>query len=168
MVAFGHTAVGAIVGYYAYQMLIPGDPISGLLITGTAGVISHYIMDTVPHGHFFRGSEYKKKIMPVIIFDLAVSVILYTLTAYYFSGNNLIFTLFILFGIGGSQLPDILDGLIYTGRLPRKGVLKWENSFHTATHWHGKHDKVLLLSIWDFWQVAVFFLGLYLLLTVNI
>ncbi len=164
MVAFGHTAIGAIVGYYAFQQLGDGNPATGLIITGTAGLLSHYIMDTVPHGHFFKGGEYKQKILPVILFDLGLSILLYLTTAFYFSGGNILFTLIILFGIGGSQLPDILDGLIYIGKIKNKGLIELENRFHISTHWHGKHNNVLLWSIWDIWQVGFFFLGLYLLL----
>jgi len=168
MVAFGHTSVGAIVGYIAFQQLGTDNPIQGLLITGTVGVISHYIMDCVPHGHFFRHGEYKSKVLPVIIFDLALSVIIYLAVAYYFSNQNILFTFYILFGIGGSQLPDILDGLIYIGVLKSKGILKVENNIHIATHWHGKKNKVLLWSLWDIWQIGFFLFGLYLLVTSNI
>lgn len=164
MVAFGHTAVGAIIGYYAYQTLTPGNPYAGLIITGTVGVVSHYIMDTIPHGHYFKHSEYKSKIIPTIILDLALPILLYLACAYYFSNSNILFTLFILFGIGGSQLPDILDGLIYTGFIKKNGLLKMENNIHTSTHWHGKFDNVLLFSFWDIWQIGFFFLGLYLLI----
>lgn len=168
MVAFGHTAIGAIVGYYAFQQLGDGNPATNLVITGTAGFISHYIMDCVPHGHFFRHGEYKSKVLSVIIFDLALSVILYLATAYYFSDQNILFTLFILFGIGGSQLPDILDGLIYIRVLKAKGILKVENNFHIATHWHGKKNNIILWSLWDIWQIGFFIFGLYLLITSNI
>ena len=165
MVAFGHTAVGALVGVYSYQYLDNGNPIEGLLITGTIGVISHYIFDAIPHGHFFREKEYQKKVGYVIVFDLFLSVLIYLVTAFTFSQANYLYVLYILFGIGGSQLPDILDGLIYTKRLPKAGLFKWEFDFHTGTHWHGKHEKTLLWSIWDTWQVFVFFIGLYILLT---
>jgi hypothetical protein len=164
MVAFGHTAVGALVGLASYQQFGNSDPISGLIITGAVGVVSHYVMDCFPHGHFFREKDYKKKVGLVIIFDLFLSVALYILTAYYFSTFNILYTLYILFGIGGSQLPDILDGLIYIGILPKKGLLKVEHHLHTATHWHGKKEKAILWNIWDIWQIVIFFSGLYILL----
>ena len=160
MVAFGHTAVGAIVGIYTYQHLGATDPITGLLVAGTVGVVSHYIADTIPHGHFFPEKEYRQKVGYAIVFDLFLSILVYL-------SSNILFTLFVLFGIGGSQLPDVVDGLIYTKRLPNKGLLKLEHSFHLATHWHGTKEKTLLWSIWDTWQIALFFFGLYLLLTVN-
>lgn len=165
MVAFGHTAIGALIGAYTYQYLGDANPAYGLLVAGSAGLISHYLFDSIPHGHFFREDQYQKKVGLVIVFDLAFSVIIYLLTAFTFSQANWLYVLYILYGIGGSQLPDILDGLIYTKRLPKTGILKWEFQFHNETHWHGKHQKALLWSIWDTWQVLLFFFGLYVLLT---
>ena len=164
MVAFGHTAIGALVGLAAYQQFGNTDPYTGLIIAGTAGVVSHYIMDCFPHGHFFREKDYKKKVGMVIIFDLFLSIALYLLTAYYFSSSNLLYTAYILFGIGGSQLPDILDGLMYIGFLEKKGLIKLEHKLHNATHWHGRKEKAILWSIWDIWQIVIFFVGLYILL----
>ena len=53
MIAIGHTSVGVIVGTAAYQLL--PDTISlpwQVIITGTAGIASHYLMDLMPHGHY--------------------------------------------------------------------------------------------------------------------
>ncbi len=168
MVAFGHTAVGALIGLTAYNYLGSSNPYLGLAAAGSAGVISHYIFDCLPHGHFFREHKFKKNIWLVIIFDLFLSVAVYLVTAYQFSDFNALYTLYILFGIAGSQLPDIIDGLIYIGFLPNKGVLKLENDFHILTHWHGKREKALLWSKWDTWQILLFFIGLYILLTTKI
>ena len=159
MVAFGHTAIGAIIGTIAFQQLQNTDPLSGLLITGTVGVISHYIMDAVPHGHFFTERDYKKRVGRVIIFDLFLSIVIFLGTAFYTSNSNVLYTLYIFFAIGGAQLPDILFGLIHLGFLPKKGLIKIENELHIATHWHGKKDKVLIWSIWDIWQVAIFLIA---------
>ena len=53
MIAFGHTAVGAAIGYYSFTYFGSGQPVEALLVAGTVGVISHYITDIIPHGHFF-------------------------------------------------------------------------------------------------------------------
>lgn len=164
MVAFGHTAVGGIIGVVAFSYIHPySDPVVGLLQTGAIGVISHYIMDFVPHGHFFREHEYKKNVFYVIVFDLFLSVLLYTGLSLYLSEYNLLFTLYVLFGIGGSQLPDIIDGLMYVGILPKKGLLQVEHDLHVATHWHGKREKALLWGWADLWQVSVFLIGVLVL-----
>ncbi len=154
MVSFGHSAVGVMVGSAAYNFLGQGNLIEGLVITGGAGVISHYIMDTFPHGHFSMPGGYKKGILKIIIFDLFLSVILFLGLTYFKFGFSENF-LYILFGIGGSQLPDVVDGLIYTGFLKAKGILKIENELHEGLHWHGRGAKTLLLGTRDIWQVLM-------------
>jgi hypothetical protein len=150
MVSFGHTAVGVIVGVTTFQYLGQADLATGLIIAGSAGVISHYIADFIPHGHFNMPKGYKKDILKIIVFDLFLSIILFLGITYLKQGFSRHFW-YILFGIGGSQLPDVIDGLIYTNLLKAKGILKAENNLHEAVHWHG----VLHLGKKDIWQVLV-------------
>lgn len=159
MIAFGHTAIGAAIGLTSYNLLQGSDIAVGLVVTGSVGVISHYIADFIPHGHFFGPSGYKTKILPVIIFDVLLSVILFLGTTH-FLGASPEKLLYILFGIGGSQLPDILDGLIYIDLLPKKGIFKIENNFHRLTHWHGMDENARLLGPTDIWQATVVTLSL--------
>ncbi len=161
MVAFGHTAVGTLVGIAAYQVFGQGDIALGLIATGFLGILSHYLMDFVPHGHFFRGSKnYEKLIIWVIILDLALPVI-FLLGMAHLLGKSGTEILYILFGMGGSQLPDIIDGLRWINLLPEYRLLKIESDFHQSTHWHGKEEKALLFSYPDSWQIAVFGLALW-------
>lgn len=154
MVAFGHTAIGVVVGVTAYHFLGQGDIANGLLITGASGIVSHYLMDSLPHGHFFVTGKYKTHIIPVIIFDLLLSLILFVGLAYlkYGYSDKL---LYIVFAIVGSHLPDVIDGLIYTKFLKAKGILKLENKFHESMHWHGQGPKTLLLGRKDIWQILI-------------
>ena len=163
MVAFGHTAVGVIVGVTAYQFLGQGDLVSGLIIAGTAGVVSHYIADFIPHGHYVRGNQVKKYLLPIIIFDVFLPIILLLAVFYLRNGFNEKF-FYIVFGIGGAQLPDVLDGLIYTNKIKVKGLVKIENNFHQGLHWHGKGSKALLLGFRDLWQVLLIFIALLLII----
>lgn len=163
MVAFGHTALGASVGLLTYHILGRGDIALGLIVSGTAGVISHYLADLIPHGHFFNESGYKNKIFWVIIFDLLLSLLLFLTTAH-LSRDSAEKILYLLFGIGGAQLPDALDGLIYIDLLPRSGILKWENNFHRSTHWHGTGKNTLLIGYRDLWQLATVIISLYLII----
>ncbi len=77
MISFGHTAVGVIIGVGAYQFLGKGDLATGLVITGTAGVLSHYLLDAIPHGHFFMSYDNKKSLIRIIIFDVLLSMIIF-------------------------------------------------------------------------------------------
>ncbi len=154
MISFGHTSVGVIIGYTAYQYLGSDNLAVNLIITGSTGFVAHYVMDAIPHGHFFMGKKYKDGIIPIIIFDLFFSIILFLGIIYYKQGLSVKF-LYAMFGIGGSQLPDVIDGLIYTKLIKAKGLIKAENKLHEAMHWHNKGSKALLLGHRDIWQVLV-------------
>lgn len=163
MIAFGHTAVGTIVGLYGYHTFGAAGPIEGLAITAGSAFASHYLMDLIPHGHFFPETQFKDKILGAIIFDFLGSCLLFSAILFFKEGISLKF-IYVLFGIGASQLPDIIDGLMYTGHLPLKGALKYEHSFHKALHWHGKGKATLLIGIRDIWQLAVITFALFLIL----
>ncbi|SRR5260221_2798468 len=166
MIAFGHTAVGAIVGVTAYHYLGSGNPATGLIITGAAGIAAHYLADLIPHGHFFGNKEFKSKILADIILDLYISIALFLLIFYFRDGLGIKF-FYILFAIGGSQLPDVIDGLIYIGLLPKTGLLRFEHKLHLLTHWHGifKDGKLVdgqPISPRDIWQLIVVASSLFL------
>lgn len=163
MVAFGHTAVGVIVGAGVYQLLGQGDIASGLITAGAVGVASHYLTDFIPHGHFAKPDKLKRVLPQIIIFDLLLPIILLLGLTYLNTGFNQKF-LYILFGIGGAQLPDVLDGLIFIKKIQAKGLVKIENDFHQILHWHGTGTKTLLLGARDIWQVLVILLSLLLVI----
>lgn len=155
MIAFGHTAVGAAVGLQVYHLSSSSEPVLGLILAGSSGMLSHYIMDIIPHGHFFvdRKYNYFRNTALTLLFDLLLGVIIFGGIPFLDGGPSLIFW-YIMFGIGGAQLPDILDNLIHLKILPRWGLLKLENHYHQETHWHGKHENGLLMSKWDLWQLS--------------
>ena len=166
MVSFGHTAVGVIIGIAAYKFLGSDNLAGNLIITGSVGFVSHYVMDAIPHGHFFMGKSYKNSIIPIIIFDLSLSIILFLGLLYFKEGFSEKF-LYTMFGIGGSQFPDVIDGLIYIKIIKAKGLLKTENKIHQATHWHGKSSKPLLLGVRDIWQGLMVLTALVLTIFIN-
>lgn len=161
--AFGHTGVGTLVGLYGYHAFQGQSPAVGLAATAAAGVVSHYLTDFIPHGHFIKFKDFRKKIGLEIVFNLFASIALIQFLVFYQDRFGLEFW-YVLFGIGGAQLPDVLDGLIYINVLPKKGLLKAENALHTLTHWHGAHEKGLPWGSRDLWQIAVFLLALTVIL----
>lgn len=164
MVAIGHTAVGAVTGLFIYQTFSIQEPILGLTTVTAAGIASHYLTDIIPHGHFVKFKDLRSKIMPIILYDVILGGVLFLLTAALWQGLNLKW-LYILFAIGGAQLPDILDVLIYLGVIPNKGLIKLENALHIQTHWHGKFEKGLMMGKRDIWQFSVIILSLIYLIT---
>lgn len=162
MIAFGHTAVGSMVGLASYHYLGETNTAVGLLMTGSFGVISHYIADFIPHGHFVKLQDIPKYVLHIIVFDLLLSLLIFIGFALSRTGLELL-TWYILFGIGGSQLPDVIDCLIDIKKLPKKGLLKLEFNFHQSTHWHGTGNKALMWGISDLWQVSVVIISLILI-----
>lgn len=162
MVAFGHTAVGTLVGVVSYKTLGGGDIALGLIIAGFAGWDSHYLADLIPHGHFFR-EGFEKKIIWVIIFDLLMPITFLLGLAHYF-GKSYVEILYLVFGIGGSQLPDVLSGLRNIGLLPKINFLNQEYNLHMSTHWHGQKENALLFNYRDVWQILTFILAVLLII----
>lgn len=166
MIAFGHTSIGAGIGLYTTTLT--QDPVTGCLVALGAGIVSHYIADFIPHGHLFgiNAKNYQSKIVQAIFFDLLLSLIIFLGIAY-LKFNTTTPSLFILFGIAGSQIPDVLDGLIYLKLLPKKGLFKVENYFHQLLHWHGREEKGLKWNFFirDFWQVSVVMVALAILIS---
>lgn len=153
MVAFGHTAVGTLVGLGVYQYLGASDPVTGVVVAGAAGLVSHYLADLMPHGHFIKHKDFKSKVYLEIIFNLFLSIALILGLIFFQEGLSTKWW-YVLFGIGGAQLPDVLDGLIYIGFFPNKGIIKTENKFHQWTHWHAIWKKGILIDglPWEFWK----------------
>ncbi len=164
MIAFGHTGIGIGVGLGTYYLLGDSNPTLTLLTAGSAGFVSHYLADLVPHGHFTNFKDYKSKVWKPIVFDLGLTFLIVFVLSYFKFGFSLK-TWSILFGIGGAQLPDVIDGLMYLGLLPIKGPLKLENKLHILTHWHGKFEKGLMWDLKrDIYQVIIYLLALLLII----
>lgn len=154
MVSFSHTAIGAAIGLTGYNTIGQANPVLGLAGTGAVAFAAHYLEDFIPHGHFFAENEYRKKIIYAVIFDLALSIILFSAKAFFDFGLGWPF-LYILAGIFFSQLPDMFDGLIRIGVLKSEGLLKSENKLHELVHWHGTGAKTLIVGLRDIWQFAL-------------
>lgn len=162
MVAFGHTAVGVIVGVTVHNFLGQYPEAFGLAATGAMGVVSHYLMDAIPHGHFFASSTYKKVIVPIIIFDLLLSIALF-LGAFYLKNGFDERLMYVLFGIGGSHLPDVIGGLVYTRIIKPQGLLKIENNLHEGIHKTTKESTLHALGLKDLWQLSVILFAWFLI-----
>lgn len=160
MIAFGHTAFGAGIGLAAYQVVGQSNPVAGLAAAASAGFIAHFIEDFIPHGHFFPLKDYKKKIIYVIVFDLFLSIAIFSAKAFADFGLSLKF-LYIMAGIFGSQLPDVSGGLTNIGLFKPAGIFKLEGKMHDIVHWHGTGSKALLLGTRDIWQAAAVLVALF-------
>lgn len=161
MVAFGHSAVGVSVGVVTYSAFASHNPVLGLAVAGALGIASHYLCDLIPHGHFVKFNDLKKKIFVVIVFDLIFSILLFSGAEFLKNGLTLRL-LYILFGIGGALIPDVIDTSININLLPYKGFFKYEYDLQQLMHWHGSKEKGLPIGWWDISQFGLVILALYL------
>ncbi len=82
MVAFGHTAIGVGVGMVTFHLVGDANPVLGSVTALGGGIVSHYLADLVPHGHFFEDPDnYKRYALPIIVFDLGLGTALFSGTA---------------------------------------------------------------------------------------
>lgn len=167
MIAFGHTAVGTLVGIYSYQLTQGASSNVALALPLGIGIVSHYITDFIPHGHFMGNAfrDFSKTLVGIIFFDLFLSLALFIGVAFLLNNANTLF-FYILAGVVGSQLPDILDGLIGMKIIPKEGLFKKEQYFHQLIHWHGRGENGLIIGLLDIWQFAVVIFAMWVLVTI--
>lgn len=161
MIASGHNAVGTTVGLIVASQI--NDPVNGLTLAILLGLVFHYLFDAIPHGHLLNHEQYRQ-LPPSLFLDLFGSFTIFygiTLIKFGVSAESLI----ILAAIGASQAPDVSEGLLEFKKLPRWGILKWENWMHqNIFHWHGQHDRALPWSWKDIWQISLIVFSLIFLL----
>jgi hypothetical protein len=165
--------MGVVVGLSAATFLPAELPLWQLvLLTGALGIVSHYVMDVVPHGHYdFESRHPSQAERARLAVDLLVPIFLIAIL------------LLIKFGMGpaswlvgaavaGAQLPDVFDGLLASGRIPRWRWAIAEKRFHVRTHWHNPVNAARAtaqggrrLGPSDMWQVLVGLVALVWLLT---
>lgn len=164
MLAFGHNSVGALVGLAAFTYVPETVPVAvRLLIAVVVGVISHYLTDRIPHGHYeFEPSRLTTKMALLFLLDFGGSMIVLTACAFWrFGFSELFFG--ILVGMWAAQLPDIFEGFVNIGVIPFSNPVKKHRNFHFHTM-HAKTPHHLLLpdgearkwSYTDSWQVGCF------------
>lgn len=173
MVAFGHSAVGAIVGA---SVAVASAPTTAwwakVLMVIVLGVFSHYLFDLIPHGHYDINFKHLRKDKNFWIFlaDTIGASIILLLVAYATVGFTL-GLLLVIVGIGAASAPDIWEASVERGIIPKSGFTKLHKKFHTNfLHWHNQPHSHLSgharpWSITDVWQVTVFIVALLLLAT---
>ena len=99
----------------------------------------------------------------MIVFDVLIPIVLFLAGIYLKDGFGEKF-LYLMFAIGGSQLPDVIDGLIYTKILKNYSILKIENALHQKLHWHERGSIDVLLGLRDISQVLTILIALFLVI----
>ncbi len=155
MVAFGHTAVGVLIGVTTAHFVADSDPVLGMSLAFGVGLVSHYLADFIPHGHFFTDTtKYKKYALPIIIFDLGLGGVIFLGLSFLKFGVSWPMV-YIILAVVASELPDALDAFVWMKMIKPKGLIGLEYQLHRAMHWHARPDPGLPLGLYDIWQVAV-------------
>jgi len=118
-----HSAIGAGIG------LIIGNPFAGF----TLGIISHFLVDMIPHGdsklgESFRGNGKKKGAVTYTTIDAIIAI--YTILAFINLKGD-VSTLALSAAIAGSILPDFLIGVY---EATKWHSLTWFNKVHFFFH----------------------------------
>lgn len=171
MIGFGHTSVGVLVAIVV-ERAIPTVPLwSQALTVFVVSLVSHYIMDVVPHGHYTYDPKHPFSKQALILwFDLVgfAGLILLLVWWQYGWGSQL---LLVAVGIVGAQLTDVWDWVVVAnGWVPLEGIVLKHRRLHQWTHWHDNVDSNgkrtgRWLTWWDLWQVVVALLAITLLMS---
>lgn len=173
MVAFGHSSVGAIIGASVAVVSAPTtNPFYKIAAALIFGVISHYVFDAIPHGHYdFDTKKLRRnKLFWVFLLDTIGAFTVLSLVALTTIGTSLTLLL-VVAGMVGALLPDIWEAFIELKIIPTNWVTKAHSKFHYSfLHWHNQPHSHLkkqarMLSLTDIWQVITFIIAMLLLST---
>lgn len=116
-----------------------GETLNSSLLAFILGIISHFIMDIIPHGDLEVIKDYEKeknvkKHLKVLILDAVL-----TITIIYLIFETSVFTnsQAVSWGIIGALLPDLLVGFYEATNFK---LLKYIKIFHTKNHTLIKKD----------------------------
>jgi|SRR3989338_5461209 len=119
-----HATIGAVIGQAT------GNPILAFIF----GFISHFLIDTIPHGDSGLSDNYRifhrkqKQAVAYTLVDAFVAIIFILILA---NAKDIDSVRTFTWGIIGSVIPDFLVGVYELSKTP---LLKWFNTLHFAFH----------------------------------
>lgn len=179
MIASGHNssaALLAISAIYVNEQTSVLDSFPALLAClFIVGIISHYLTDLVPHGHYkepemalkhymAKPKEERRSIPRITLLiglaDLLVSLFIFITIFWVLLGLSSLIYLGVAFA--GTQLPDLIMIANKSGIVSGNKFVQLEESFHGGPiHWHDqKNGRARLWSWTDIWQILVFILAI--------
>lgn len=150
-----HATTAAVIGEN-----IPSVPLAFII-----GLISHFILDIIPHGdkdlgHKFFGRVFRigehaqAKIRALMVYGAIDAFILVLVMIYLFRAYDFTYPDSVTWAIIGGILPDLLVGIYAAGKFK---ALKWFYDFHHANH-HlilGRMKSDIPIELGIFMQIIV-------------
>ena len=129
MTATTHIAVSCLITTLTIQT-ISNDPQRFVIVAG-ASLLSHFLLDLIPHGFIAKPTTLFKKLWPTVIELLPGPVILITAILLY--DNMLLFLCASFFGV----LPDLITTVFYKRRqlIASAPPLLYLHFLHRKVHW---------------------------------
>ena len=179
MIASGHNSTAALLAVTAIHINEQTDLLNSypLLLTClfVVGIISHYLTDLIPHGHYKQPEmalkhymarpKAERKSIPTItlligLADFMLSLIVFIVIFWILLGTSSLIYLGVAFA--GTQLPDLIMIANKSGIGSNNKFVQIEQSFHGGPiHWHDqKNGQARLWSWTDTWQILVFVLAI--------
>ncbi len=124
MTMTSHATVGTLIGYFI------GNPIAGFIL----GVLSHYLLDLIPHGDYKINVEYRKtrtRVKKALAYGTIDAIAAIFLILFLVNWKDLVNLESISWAIAGAVLPDFLVG-IYD--FTKSKYLSPLNKLHFAFH----------------------------------
>ncbi len=134
-----HATVGAIIGQYS----------PNIWLAFIFGVISHYLLDAIPHGDETLGGKDKKNVSKKdIIFIIKIASLdgttMSIFLAYLYFQGFINISLPILAGVAGSIVPDFMNGIYL---LTKSKFLEKSSLFHFNLHFIFKTSVSLKVGL---------------------
>lgn len=121
----GHAAAGALIGQQ-----LGGSP----LIIFAMGMVSHFLLDLIPHGDKHHVVDYyhgKKEVLSELYYHLLVDAIITIIMIVVLMSFTTLDRVSMAWGIVGSMIPDLIVGL---NEIFNNAKLKAFTKFHFIVH----------------------------------
>ena len=155
MTASTHLVAGAAAGVLGYRFILKSNSIYGLIGALTVGIVSHLLLDMIPHAdeYIYRPGGSKAWLPLILSVEMALSFILIYLCG--MDGPNLDYqNRYLLAGmIGGALLdiPHVLMDILKVDWKFLQAADKINSFFHTSLHpgslWQGIVPQIIILAL---------------------
>lgn len=156
MIILGHASIGTVAGIAIHQSLAPQLPLIAIMaIAFVVGLVSHYLTDAIPHGHYHINLRYPSAAATRTLYIESIGSIVLMLLLVWLNVGVVPLWWVITACITGAVLPDFVEAMQNYKIIPRTRWLRAHTRFHTKfLHWHNVADRPRPWNITDIWQVA--------------